>query len=128
VSGGIDPFHRKLFRVASGKLIGDTMRTSGMTRREAISGKTIGSKNLWMGQTHVVDGDEPAERRVDTAPGDYIVAPPYVPDREDNPNPIKLTEVAVALRLTPRGWSVKDVPERPAADVDRAPVDGHAAR
>ena len=32
---------------------GDTGQTSGMTRLEAISGKTCGSSKLWMGQTHV---------------------------------------------------------------------------
>ena len=33
-------------------------QTSGMTRREAVSGKTVGSEKVWMGQTHV----EPATK------------------------------------------------------------------
>jgi uncharacterized RmlC-like cupin family protein len=144
VPGNIDPFHRKLFRVVSGELIGDTTQTSGMTRREAISGKTVGSKNLWMGQTHVaasaasanhhhgasetaiyivagnpsfvfldVDGDEPTERRVDTAPGDYIFVPPYVPHREENPDPdneavvviARTTQEAIVVNLDGLNWS-----------------------
>jgi len=144
VPGDIDPFHRKLFRVAAGELIGDTEQTSGMTRREAISGETVGSKHLWMGQTHVaastasanhhhgasetaiyivagnpsfvfldVDGDEPAERRVDTAPGDYIFVPPYVPHREENPDPdneavvviARTTQEAIVVNLDGLNWS-----------------------
>jgi uncharacterized RmlC-like cupin family protein len=35
------------------ELTEDTAQTSGMRRREAVSGKTVGSDRLWMGQTHV---------------------------------------------------------------------------
>lgn len=49
----IDPFHRALRHVAPSGLIGDTTQTAGMRRREAISGKTVGARSLWMGQTHV---------------------------------------------------------------------------
>ena len=49
----IDPFHRRLHRVAPAELLGQTTQTSGMRRLEAISGKTVGAQNLWMGQTHV---------------------------------------------------------------------------
>jgi uncharacterized RmlC-like cupin family protein len=49
----IDPFHRRLHRIAPAGLIGQTTQTTGMKRLEAISGKTVGAQNLWMGQTHV---------------------------------------------------------------------------
>ena len=49
----IDAFHRRLHRIAPAGLIGQTTQTSGMKRLEAISGKTVGAQNLWMGQTHV---------------------------------------------------------------------------
>jgi uncharacterized RmlC-like cupin family protein len=49
----IDPFHRRLHRIAPAGLIGQTTHTTGMKRLEAISGKTVGAQNLWMGQTHV---------------------------------------------------------------------------
>lgn len=49
----IDPFHRALHQVGSQHLIGQTTQTPGMKRLEAISGKTVGSRTLWMGQTHV---------------------------------------------------------------------------
>ncbi len=49
----IDPFHRSLHHVAPAGLIGETTQTAGMRRLEAISGKTVGARNLWMGQTHV---------------------------------------------------------------------------
>jgi uncharacterized RmlC-like cupin family protein len=51
--GDIDPFHRRLHHITPAGLIGDTAQTTGMRRREAISGKTVGASNLWMGQTHV---------------------------------------------------------------------------
>jgi uncharacterized RmlC-like cupin family protein len=49
----IDPFHRALHHVAPAGLVGQTTQTAGMRRLEAISGKTVGARNLWMGQTHV---------------------------------------------------------------------------
>ena len=74
-----------------------------MRRLEAISGKTVGSQKLWMGQTHVapstssgdhhhgeaetaiyvvsghpvfVFADGPDEKRIETEPGDYVFVPP----------------------------------------------------
>jgi uncharacterized RmlC-like cupin family protein len=107
-----DHWHRPLVRVRGEDLLGDTGQTSGMNRREAISGKNTGSETLWLGQTHVAagvnsgdhhhgeaetaiyvltgnpafvfaDGDQ--EIRLETKPGDYIFVPPYVPHREENP-------------------------------------------
>ena len=107
-----DLWHRPLTHVRAEELSGDTGQTSGMARREAISGKSAGSEKLWMGQTHVgpgvnsgdhhhgeaetaiyvvsgtpafvfADGDK--EVRLQTGPGDYIFVPPYVPHREENP-------------------------------------------
>jgi uncharacterized RmlC-like cupin family protein len=49
----VDTFHRKLHHVAPSQLRGDTAQSSGMRRVEAISGRSVGSKNLWMGQTNV---------------------------------------------------------------------------
>ena len=48
-----DPFHQRLHHVAAAGLSGNTAQTSGMRRVEAISGKTVGARHLWMGQTHV---------------------------------------------------------------------------
>ncbi|MGI3785331.1 MAG: hypothetical protein ACRYG2_31655, partial [Janthinobacterium lividum] len=48
-----DDFHQRLHHIGPSGLISDTTQTSGMRRVEAISGKTVGSENLWMGQTHV---------------------------------------------------------------------------
>jgi uncharacterized RmlC-like cupin family protein len=143
VPSGIDPFHRALHRVEAGSLIGDTSQTSGMQRLEAISGKTVGARNLWMGQTLVpastasgnhhhgvsetaiyvvaghpvfvfldVEGDVPAERRVETAPGDFIFVPPYVPHREENLDPeaeavvliARTTQEAIVVNLAALAW------------------------
>jgi uncharacterized RmlC-like cupin family protein len=107
-----DLWHRPLVRIRGADVTGDTRQTSGMTRMEAISGKTVGCAKVWMGQTHVApatssgdhhhgeaetaiyvlsghpafvfaDGDR--EVRLETEPGDYIFVPPYVPHREENP-------------------------------------------
>ncbi len=143
VLAGIDPFHRALHRVGAGSLIGDTGQTTGMKRMEAISGKTVGARHLWMGQTHVpastasgnhhhgasetaiyvvsghpvfvfldVEGPEPSERRVETAPGDYIFVPPYVPHREENPDAdaeaivliARTTQEAIIVNLGELAW------------------------
>ncbi|MEU6134612.1 hypothetical protein [Nocardioides sp. NPDC047086] len=53
VPAEIDPFHRHLHHIAPSALIDETTQTTGMRRAEAISGKTVGACNLWMGQTHV---------------------------------------------------------------------------
>jgi uncharacterized RmlC-like cupin family protein len=107
-----DLWHRPLTHVRGGELSGNTGQTSGMTRWAAISGDSAGSEKLWMGRTHVAPGASsgdhhhgeaetaiyvvsgtPAfvfaegekEVRIETAPGDYIFVPPYVPHREENP-------------------------------------------
>jgi uncharacterized RmlC-like cupin family protein len=107
-----DSWHRALVRIRGGELRGDTRQTAGMTRLEAISGQTVGSDKLWMGQTHVapatssgdhhhgdaetaiyvvsgrpvfVFADEDQELRLEAEPGDYIFVPPYAPHREENP-------------------------------------------
>ncbi|NRQ32053.1 cupin domain-containing protein [Nonomuraea sp. NN258] len=94
-----------------------------MRRLAAISGATAGSSRLWMGQTHVapatrssdhhhgasetaiyvVSGtpsfvflDESGEVRLDTGPGDYVFVPPYVPHREENPDPACEAVVVIA--------------------------------
>jgi uncharacterized RmlC-like cupin family protein len=107
-----DRWHQPLVRIRGAQVRGDTGQTTGMTRLEAISGKTVGSDKLWMGQTHVApstnsgdhhhgeaetaiyvvsghpafvfaDGDQ--EVRLEAEPGDYVFVPPYAPHREENP-------------------------------------------
>jgi uncharacterized RmlC-like cupin family protein len=120
-----DDFHQRLHHVAPGGLSGDTAQTGGMTRIEAISGKTVGSTALWMGQTHVsaatasanhhhgesetaiyvvsghpvfvfFDAESGTEKRLETKPGEYIYVPPFVPHREENPDPDHEAVVVIA--------------------------------
>jgi uncharacterized RmlC-like cupin family protein len=106
-------WHRPLRHVRAADLSGDTGQTSGMTRREAVSERTVGSQRLWMGQTHVAprtsSGDhhhgdsetaihvlrgrpvfvfarDGEEVRLATEPGDYVFVPPFTPHREENPH------------------------------------------
>jgi uncharacterized RmlC-like cupin family protein len=107
-----DAWHRPLSQIEAGGLTRDTGQTPGMTRWEAISGKSVGAEKLWMGQTHVAAGTKSSnhhhgesetaiyvvsgtpvfvfaegggEVRLEAKPGDYIFVPPYVPHREENP-------------------------------------------
>jgi uncharacterized RmlC-like cupin family protein len=139
-----DGFHRDLYQVERSALSGQTAQTGGMRRLEAISGNTVGSRDLWMGQTHVapatasanhhhgisetgiyvVSGhpefvflDEtsgkPVERRLRTSPGDYIYVPPWVPHREENPDPgeeavvviARTTQEAIVVNLPDLTWT-----------------------
>jgi uncharacterized RmlC-like cupin family protein len=154
---GIDPFHRRLHRIAPAGLIGQTTQTSGMRRLEAISGKTVGAQSLWMGQTHVpastasgnhhhgasetaiyvvsghpafvfldVDGEEPVETRIETAPGDYVFVPPFVPHREENPDSeteavvviARTTQEAIVVNLDALDWAGVRTDEQGSTDTE----------
>ncbi|MEU7899167.1 cupin domain-containing protein [Nonomuraea sp. NPDC049152] len=115
-----------LHHVQPGDLTSETAQTGGMRRRAAISGESVGSSALWMGQTHVAPGAvsathhhgasetaiyvvsgspsfvfvrEGEEVRIDTKPGDYVYVPPFVPHREENPDP-EVEAVVVIARST----------------------------
>jgi len=136
-----DPFHRRLFQVTSSELTDLTAQTDGMRRFEALSGRTVGTSRLWMGQTHVAPGirsanhhhgvseggifvisghpefvfldetehGESIERRLRTSPGDYIYVPPWVPHREENPDPDQ--EAVVVLARTTQEAIVVNLPD-----------------
>jgi uncharacterized RmlC-like cupin family protein len=48
------------------------------------------------GNPEFVFHDGVDEVRITTAPGDYIFVPPYVPHREENPNPKATAEIVIA--------------------------------
>jgi uncharacterized RmlC-like cupin family protein len=134
-----DAFHQRLHHIAPGGLQSDTAQTTGMRRMEAISGKSVGAKNLWMGETHVpattnsgnhhhghsetaiyvvsgnpvfvfLDPDSEAEEvRIATRPGDYVFVPPWVPHREENPDPEN--EAVVVIARTTQEAIVVNVPD-----------------
>lgn len=107
-------------------LANDTAQSSGMLRREAISGVMTGSEKIWMGESHLepasrsanhhhgesetgiyvlhgnpvfvlLAGDE--ELRIETSPGDYVFVPPYVAYREENPS-VTVEAVVILARST----------------------------
>lgn len=131
--GGPDAFHpdlsdttparHRVHHVRAGDLDGGTSQTGGMQRFAAISGGTVGSDKLWMGETHVDPGvasanhhhgesetaifvrsghpefvfhDGVEEVRISTEPGDYIFVPPHLPHREENPDPAEPAVVVIA--------------------------------
>jgi uncharacterized RmlC-like cupin family protein len=141
-----DDFHRRLHHVVPGALSADTAQTTGMRRVEAISGKTVGSLALWMGETHVspatssenhhhgesetaiyvlsghpafvfVDEATGVEKRLETGPGDYIYVPPFVPHREENPDPDN--EAVVVIARTTQEAIVVNLPSLGAGGAGR---------
>lgn len=120
---GATPARNRVHHIRAGELDGGTAQTDGMARFAAISGRTVGSEKLWMGETRVdpdtrsanhhhgasetaifvrrghpefVFHDGEDEVRISTAPGDYIFVPPYLPHREENPDPDHPAEVVIA--------------------------------
>ncbi len=120
---GRQSLRKRLHHVKASDVNANTAQTEGMRRLAAISGETVGSERLWMGETHVApdtasanhhhgesetaifvrsghpefvfhDGVE--EVRISTEPGDYIFVPPYVPHREENPDLNKPAVVVIA--------------------------------
>jgi len=113
----------RVHHVAADALSAATGQTDGMARLAAITGSSVGSEKIWMGETHVspstVSGnhhhgesetaifvrsghpvfvfhDGREEVRVATAPGDYVFVPPYVPHREENPDPDDPAVIVIA--------------------------------
>ena len=107
-----DDWHRPLRHVPAAEMSTDTAQSGGMTRREAVSSKTVGSEKVWMGQAHVSAGSgsenhhhgdsetaiyvvsghpvfvfaqDGSEVRLTPEPGDYVFVPPWTPHREENP-------------------------------------------
>jgi uncharacterized RmlC-like cupin family protein len=103
--------HRPLHHTPRSALDRDTAQTPGMTRFEAISGRSAGSGLIWMGENHVAPGVRSADHHhgesetgiyvvsghpafvflrdgvevtIQTSPGDYVFVPPFTPHREEN--------------------------------------------
>ncbi len=113
----------RVHHVRASELSTGTAQTEGMQRFAAISGTSVGSEDIWMGETHVspatvsdnhhhgesetaifirsgnpefVFHDGVGEVRIATVPGDYVFVPPYVPHREENPDPNSPAEIVIA--------------------------------
>ncbi|MEV3992696.1 cupin domain-containing protein [Streptomyces sp. NPDC049837] len=99
------------------------VRAGELTGHAAISGGTVGSRRLWMGLVenpplsatdnhhhgdseagiYVVSGhpvfvyhDGTQEVRLAGGPGDFFLVPPFVPHREENPDPDEPAVVVIA--------------------------------
>ena len=119
------PAHAPLRHVPAGKLDEGTAQTPGMRRLAAISHDSVGSSELWMGQTHVgparqsgdhhhgeaetaiyvlsgrpefvfLDTASGEEVRLQPQPGDYVFVPPFTPHREENNDPVVEAVVVIA--------------------------------
>jgi uncharacterized RmlC-like cupin family protein len=135
----------RVHHVKASELSSATAQTGGMQRFAASTGGSVGSEKIWMGKTKVApqtasdnhhhgesetaifvrsghpefvfhDGVE--EVRVVTAPGDYILVPPYVPHREENPDTdnsaviviARSTQEAIVVNL-PALYALSDQPK-----------------
>ena len=113
----------RVHHVRASELSSGTAQTEGMRRFVAVSGASVGSEKIWMGETYVspetlsdnhhhgesetaifvrsgnsefVFYDGTNEVRIATAPGDYVSVPPYVPHREENPDPNHPAVIVIA--------------------------------
>jgi uncharacterized RmlC-like cupin family protein len=113
----------RVHHVKASEITADTAQSGGLQRFAALSGRSVGADKLWMGETHVspetasanhhhgesetgiyirsgnpefVFHDGVQEVRIKTQPGDYIFVPPYLPHREENPDPDSSAEVVIA--------------------------------
>ncbi len=118
-----DERRTRVQHIRSSELDSDTAQTEGLRRFAAISGKSVGAQQLWMGETYIepdtasgnhhhgesetaiyvrsgnhefVFHDGVQEVRIKAQPGDYIFVPPFVPHREENPDPTTPAEVVIA--------------------------------
>ncbi len=91
-----------------------TAQTPGMSRTAALSGETVGSRAIWMGETRVAPGvasgphhhgksetgiiysEDGHEVRLRTKPGDYIYVPPFVHHIESNAHSDEEAVVVIA--------------------------------
>jgi uncharacterized RmlC-like cupin family protein len=113
----------RVHHIKASEIDSGTAQSDGMQRFAALSGASVGSVKLWMGETHVapetvssnhhhgesetaiyvrsgkpefVFHDGTQEVRIATEPGDYIFVPPYLPHREENPDPTTPAEIVIA--------------------------------
>jgi uncharacterized RmlC-like cupin family protein len=132
---GVDGFHpdlagadaptirNRVRHVRATELDATTTQSEGMQRFAALSGASVGTEKLWMGETvaapgtvsanhhhgdsetvifirsgrpHFVFSDGDHEVRIETEPGDYVFVPPHLPHREENPDPDSPAELVIA--------------------------------
>lgn len=109
--------------IKASEISSDTAQSEGLRRFAALSGRSVGAEKLWMGETHAsprsasdnhhhgesetaiyvrsgnpefVFHDGTGEVRIVAGPGDYVFIPPYLPHREENPDPETAAEVVIA--------------------------------
>jgi uncharacterized RmlC-like cupin family protein len=118
-----DATGHRVHHIKASDISSDTAQSEGLRRFAALSGKSVGAEKLWMGETHAspetvssnhhhgdsetaiyvrsghpefVFHDGIQEVRISAAPGDYVFIPPYLPHREENPDPNNPAEVVIA--------------------------------
>lgn len=89
------PLRSRLHHIRANALDGDTAQTGGMRRFAAVSGKTVGSEKLWVGQTHVAPGTSSSDHHHgESETAIYVVSghPEFVflDDSGDHPEEIRL--------------------------------------
>jgi uncharacterized RmlC-like cupin family protein len=125
----------RLHHIPAGVGSSDTAQTSGMARKAVISRSTTGAQGIFVGETRVAPGassgphhhgesetaiyvvegnpvflfkDGGEERHIETAPGDYVYVPPFVPHVEANPS--KDTEALVVVARSTQEAIVENLP------------------
>jgi uncharacterized RmlC-like cupin family protein len=113
----------KLHHIPAESCTSSTAQTAGMERFAALSGDSVGSRAIWMGETHVAPGaasgphhhgesetgiyivsgspefiysEDGREVRLRTKPGDYVYVPPFVHHIESNAHSDEEAVVVIA--------------------------------
>jgi uncharacterized RmlC-like cupin family protein len=113
----------KLHHITGEQCTSSTAQTAGMQRLAALSGDTVGSSAIWMGETHVAPGvasgphhhghsetgiyvvaghpefiyeEGGRQVRLRTKPGDYIYVPPFAHHIESNAHSDEEAVVVIA--------------------------------
>ena len=116
----------------SGKLVGSEKVWMGQTHVAPATGSANHHHGVSETGIYVVSGHpefvfldetggEPVERRLRTSPGDYVYVPPWVPHREENPDPddeavvviARTTQEAIVVNLPDLTWTGPDTTTSP---------------
>src|SRR5216683_699944 len=87
----------KLHHVTAEACTPATAQTPGMSRTAALSGDTVGSRAIWMGETRVAPGVASGpHHHGKSETGDYIYVPPFVHHIESNAHSDEEAVVVIA--------------------------------
>ena len=108
--------------------MGDTRVAPATVSGNHHHGESETAIYVWKGHPESVFHDGRRDVRVWTNPGDYVFVPPYVPHREENPNPHETAEIVNRAKHAGTHRGESGLSGRAVAVGHRAPVRGRRRR